>query len=538
VYKDPGGRIRIALAFPNTYRVAMSNLGFQGIYGLLNAEPDIVCERTFLPEPDEMDLYRKTRTPLPAWESLRPVSDFHVLAFSVAYENDYPAVPTMLDLAGIPRSAAARDAGHPLVVLGGVCAAYNPEPLADFFDLVFIGEAEQSLPAFVDLLRDHGGERAGLLRRASTIRGLYVPGLYEESYARGRFRSKRPRSGAPERVRSGAPADLSGPGLRSVVVAPESEFGGMGLVEGMRGCPWSCRFCVVSRVYRPARFREPAILRSAVEELAPRFGRVGLIGPSLSDHRGAAELLSDPAIDFSISSIRAGRASRGLVRILAGKKVRSLSIAPEAGSRRLRRLAGKRLSEEEILETARLILASGVSRLRLYFMIGLPGESPDDVRAIVELVRRIREAESGGWIRLTVSPFVPKPFTPFQWMPVAREAVLRRRLRLIEKGLRPLRRTSLRHDGLRRTLVEAFLARADRRASAVVSGLADGLSLRRAARAAGIDLEDELHEPRPAGAPLPWDFIAGPVDRAALLREFRSVLRELGPGRREAGTDE
>ncbi len=536
VFKDPGGRINIALAYPNLYRVGMSNLGFQGIYGLLNSQTNVVCERVFLPDNSDLEEHLRSNSPIMSMESQRPLTDFHVVAFSVSYENDYPNILRILDLAGIPKRAADRTERHPLLILGGICTAYNPEPMADFFDVIFIGEAEKSLPIFLTSLDSIGLQRRSLLSELSGIEGIYVPSLYREIYSNSNsnnnnsFLSKFPLENAPALVKKGLPADLDETRLISTINTTDAEFSRMCLIEGMRGCPWSCRFCVASHAYRPVRFRSREVLDEMIREASKRFPKVGLVGPSMSDYRGIDDLIRSGTVNFSISSLRAWGRSKELIKVLTDKGQKSLSIAPEAGSERMRRVVKKHLTEMSILEAADLILARGISQLRLYFMIGLPTETTSDVDAIAKLAAKIRSMRKGGTIVLSISCFVPKPLTPFQWMAMEEEKTLKKKLARIKELLKGITGITVVHDPPKTSCIEAFLSRGDRRVSRAIEEIATSQGKsgdwRKSSLRAGINPDIYAHRRIEFKEPLPWDFIDSGIEKAMLEEECRKALSE------------
>ena len=256
VYKDPGGRINIALVYPNTYHVGMSNLGFQGIYGLLNRMDDVVCERGFLPEDKDIDEYIRTHTELFSMESKRPLSRFDIVAFSVSFENDYPNIVKILELSNLPIRSAERNPYHPLIIMGGVCTFYNPEPVADFFDICFIGEADEMLHEFLEVYKTCT-DKSEVLKKSIAIEGLYVPEFYAVSYGTDGKISRRHRSGeAPENIKRRYLKDLSRSDISTSIITPETEFSEMYLIEAMRGCPWNCRFCIAGKIYSPPRKKD------------------------------------------------------------------------------------------------------------------------------------------------------------------------------------------------------------------------------------------------------------------------------------------
>jgi radical SAM superfamily enzyme YgiQ (UPF0313 family) len=522
IHKDPGGRVSVCLVYPNTYFVGMSNLGFQGIYTLLNARSDVVCERAFLPDEEDLGEYARTGTEILSLESKRPLNAFPIVAFSVSFENDYPNIARILAMAKIPCRAAERNRHHPLLVMGGACAFFNPEPVAAFFDVCFIGEAEEAINPFFDLYRE-STERHEFFRRASDMPGVYVPSLYREVYdAAGLLAARTVNAGAPVTIRRQHVADLAVSPLRPSIATAETEFSEMYLTEAMRGCPWSCRFCVAGYVYKPARRKPLEVLKAEVGAVRGTVRRVGVIGPSLTDYPSIGELLRMEGVNFSITSLRASPTSAALVRFLRGH--RSVSIAPEAGTERLRRVIDKRITEADILETARLVLSEEIETLRLYFMIGLPTESDEDIDGIIDVVKTIRSVSARGGIVLTVSTFVPKPFTPFQWHPMVRPDVVKRRLKAIKKALQEVRGVKVFHDVLKYAYMQGLFARGDRRVSRVIERLDTPADWEAASRSAGLDPERELFRQREFSDPLPWDFIDGTMMKQRLWEEYQKAM--------------
>ncbi len=523
VFKDPGGKIRIALVFPNTYSVGMSNLGFQGIYGLLNAINDVVCERAFLPGPDEIEEHLRTNTEIFTLESKRQLSRFDIVAFSVSFENDYPNIVKILKMANIPPRSSERNAGHPVIVMGGVCAFYNPEPLADFFDICFIGEAEEMLPEFLSVFRG-ASSKDELCEKAAGVEGIYVPKYYEVQYSAddGRISARRSLKAAPAVIRKRTFIDISRSPLKPVIVTPEAEFSDMFLIEAMRGCVWSCRFCVAGRIYKPARGKDLTVLRQDIHEASAVTSKIGLIGPSLSDYPHAEAALAIEGVDFSITSLRASPRSGRIVSLMKGHK--SVSIAPEAGTQRLRDVVNKKIKDEDIFETSKIILDSGIETLRLYFMIGLPTETVEDIDGIISLVRKIRETTARGYITLSVSTFVPKPFTPFQWHPMAALKEVKEKLKLLKRGLVSVRGVRVFHDVAKYAYLQGLFSLGDRRVSRVAEYIASGndFSLRNSIN--GIESDFYIFRQKEADEIMPWDFIDIGVSREKLWMEYKEAV--------------
>lgn len=506
VFKDRGGRVSVCLVYPNTYSIGMSSLGFQGIYGLLNARADVVCERAFLPDAGDMEEYRRTNSALCSLETQSPLSGFDIVAFSISFENDYPNIPLLLEMGRIPPESAERNSSHPLVIAGGVCPSANPEPIAPFFDICFIGEAEEMLDEFIGAYKSCCS-RDDLLRLTIGIPGLYVPSFYEVRYGPdGAITGRIGLAGAPERITRRRVRDLSLNPMRSAIITPETEFGNMCLIEPMRGCPWACRFCLAGHLYSPSRRKDTQALIAEISDARTLTSRIGLVGPSLSDHPDMAQVMGMEGVEFSITSLRANPKSAALSNLL--RTSRSVSIAPETGSDRLREYVNKKVSREDIIETARLILLDGrIERLRLYFMLGLPTETDEDADAIVGLVSEIRAVAPRGQLVLTLSVFVPKAGTPFERMPMAPPDVVKRRISIVKKGLVRVPRSRVSHDVLKYAYMQGLFSMGDRRVAGVLTAMRDEPDWRRAARSVGIEPEFYMMREKPVDESLPWGFI-------------------------------
>lgn len=533
IFKDPGGRINVCLVYPNTYHLGMSNLGFQGIYTLLNSRPDVVCERAFLPDEEDMEEFIRTGSEIVSMESKRPLNRFDIVAFSVSFENDYPNIPIILRLSKIPLFSSERRGGnYPLLIMGGICAFFNPEPVAEIFDICFIGEAEEMLDEFLNLYNE-SGNREDLLRGSLRIEGLYVPEFYEVRYSDGSIIERRPFDDAPEMIKKRTVRDFSRYPLRPSIITTETEFSGMYLIEAMRGCPWSCRFCVTGYVYKPVRKKDKAHIIEEISSVSDT-DRFGLIGPSLSDHPDIGDVLSLEGVEFSITSLRASRRSAEIVRLLRDSK--SVSIAPEAGTERLRKVIDKRITEEDIIETSRLILSEGIENLRLYFMIGLPTETEEDIDGIISLVKKIRDTSQRGNIVLTVSTFVPKPFTPFQWHPMEAPEIVKARLKIIKKGLQHLKGVKVFHDVPKYAYMQGLFARGDRRIAQALKVMSNGKDWKGACLEAGVDIDYYIFRKRRFDERLPWDFIDCGISKERLWKEYQRAIEGTGNSSRTNNT--
>ncbi|HEU5321425.1 MAG TPA: radical SAM protein, partial [Methylomirabilota bacterium] len=409
-------------------------------------------------------------------ESFRPLRDFHMVGFSVTYEGDYVNVLRLLDLAGIPRRPEARSAHDPLVLMGGVCAFSNPEPVAPFMDFVVVGEGEEVVGEIVRAHAEAGGDREAFLDRAVRVDGVYVPARYDVAYgADGTVQAVRPRGDAPAVVTKRRLRSVDAFQTIAAVKTPNAEYGHMALLEVGKGCGRGCRFCLEGQVYRPVRHRSVEALRETVAQLA-RDGerRVGLVGACVSDYPWIGDLLrivEEHGLELSVSSLRADSLTDDLVASLARGGHRTLTMAPEAGTERLRRAIRKAITDEQLLAACDLVRGHGIPNLKCYFMIGQPTETAADVEAIAGLAGRMLErlrvldarGRPFGRLTLSISSFVPKPWTPFQWAPFAGAAALQEKLETIKRGVRAFSNVRVLHENPREAALQALLARGDRR---------------------------------------------------------------------------
>jgi radical SAM superfamily enzyme YgiQ (UPF0313 family) len=544
VVKPHGDRLRVALAFPNTYWVGMSNLGLQTVYRLFNAEDDVVCERVFLPPKQELQDLLTARTPLVTLESQTPVGDFDVIAFSVSFEWDYVNVLTLLRLAGVPRYASERSERHPLVVIGGAVTFVNPEPLAPFADVIAAGEGETLIPG---LRRAFGAatDRADLLERLTRERGFYIPSLYEPQYGPdGMLSGYRPAvlsdgTEAPVPVRKAAlkTTDAVDPPV-TTIFTPDTEFGSRMLVEVVRGCANLCRFCWAGYNYLPVRaFPTERILQLA-EAARPYAHRVGLVSIALCDHPDIEHILTrlnEMGYAISPASLRLDDLTEPIVRLLRQSGERTVTIAPETGSDRLRRVVNKTVTNEEILDRAELIFSSGLENLKLYYMIGLPTETDDDLVAIRDLTLQIRElmlkhARGRGQIGriiASVNPLIPKPSTAYQWLPMTQGAEIDRKIKRLRTLVSDIDNVYFNIKSERHSYYQALLSLGDRRVAAVVEAAErNGQNWRAAVAEAGIDADFYLFRDRSQDAVLPWDIIDGGMKASFFHSEYDKGLRE------------
>jgi radical SAM superfamily enzyme YgiQ (UPF0313 family) len=535
-----GGSLTTCLVYPNRYRTGMSNLGFHAVYALINRHPAYLCERAFLSEPDDGDLSADGAS-LISIESQRSLADFDMVAFSLSFENDYPHVLEILEAAGIPIESSDRNERHPLVMGGGIAVTLNPEPLADFFDLFLLGEGEAVLPGFLDLMVSLPKDlpREALLGRIQReIAGAYVPRLYRIATGPdGRIAAREPIDPAfPERILRPWVADLDTFATEQGIITRETELGGMYLTEVSRGCGRGCRFCAAGFVFRPARFRSAAALESSFRRGLAKGKTIGLLGTAVSDHP-ALPLLCRSILDrggsLAVGSLRLDRVDAEMTAILRESGVETVSLAPEAGSQRLRDVIRKGIGEQEIFSAVEKLMECGIVRVRLYFMIGLPTETDEDIEAIIGLVkemeRRARQISEGkgGFRRLTLSinQFIPKAATPFQWHPLENVAIVRRRIRRIREGLRGEKTIRVIHGQPKWNYIQALLALGDRRVGRfLMAAHRLGGNWIRAFRESDIDADFYVYRGRKPDEILPWDFIDQGVPKTFLRNEYRKAL--------------
>jgi radical SAM superfamily enzyme YgiQ (UPF0313 family) len=541
VQKPHGGRVRVALAFPNTYYVGMSSLGFQTIYRLFNAIDDVVCERVFLPGRQELQQQLASGTPLVTLESQTPISDFDVLAFSVSFEWDYTNVVSMLRLTKLPPRAADRSGRHPLVVIGGAITFVNPEPLALFADVIAAGEGEVLVPELIAALRE-GSPRSELLTRLANSRGFYIPSLYDVRYEHdGTIAAFEARegSGAPPVVKKAAvrSAEKLDPPATSIFT-PDTEFGSRFLIEVVRGCANLCRFCWAGYNYLPVRaFPADRILHLAAEA-RKHSSRAGLVSIALCDHPEIERILTsllDMGYSISPASLRLDDLTAQIVSLLHKSGERTITIAPETGSDRLRRVINKTVTNEEILQSTELIFESGIENLKLYYMIGLPTEQDEDLVAIRDLTLQMRDIMMkhgrsrgrAGRIIGSVNPLIPKPGTTYQWLPMEDPALTDRKGKRLRQLLAGIDNVYFTIKSERHSYYQALLSLGDRRvASTIEAAERNGGNWRGAVAETGLDADFYIFRDRSRDALLPWDIIDGGMKASFFQSELQKGFRE------------
>lgn len=546
LYKDEDSRVtvnphagqKVAIVYPNTYFVGMSNLGLHIIYEEINLRNDSVCERIFLPEKKELEAYDKTKTPLMSVETQRPMHQFDVVAFDVTFEMDYFHIPLMLRHGRVPIMGKDRTEFDPIVIAGGPCATFNPEPFADFIDAFIIGEGEGIVSRVLDIIRDgkmEGLDRHAILRQLANISGVYVPSLYVPIYSEdGEFKGYDIVEGAPKTIKRHF--EMLTSGGETVVATNYTEFGAMYIIEVARGCGRHCRFCMAGYCFRVPRVRPLEILKEGVDRAEKLGKKVGLMGAAISDYPEVDELVNyirSKDMRYSCASLRADSLTQAVVDGLADSGQKTITIAPETGSERLRRVINKGISEEHLQNAATLSAKSGIQHMRLYIMIGLPTETDEDIEAIVGLAERTQAhmAEVGckGRLTLSINPFIPKPFTPFQWMAMDHQKTVEKKLQYIKKALQKNRRIEVLVESPKEAYIQGVLARGDRRLGAVLAACAadrGSKSFKSEMKAAGLDMDEMNYRERSFDEFLPWSHLDMGMDDGYLEMEWKRSVDE------------
>ncbi|MDP3025735.1 MAG: radical SAM protein [candidate division Zixibacteria bacterium] len=518
-------QLRVASGFPNRYEVGIANLGFQTIYRILNQIEGVSCERFFLFDYKPQD---KVRT----LESGDPLNFFQIISFSVPFELDYLNVLKILKQAKIPLLSKERDENHPFLLAGGVAVTLNPEVMASFFDAIFIGEAEEGIVEVAEIFKK-GHDRKRTLQELAKVKGVYVPESYKPIYdEKGFLKEYNIEQGFPSKIEN-RKADLEKIETYSSIVTPLSHFKDMFIVETERGCAWKCRFCAVGHLYKPFRPHKKEKIIYEIEKYAGGSKSVGLLGSMVSDLPFLEELCCDlyqKGYQIGVSSLRVDKVTPGLLDILIKSGLKTLTLAPEAGTERMWKIIDKRIDREDVLYAARLAREKNLEKLKLYFIIGLPFEKTEDIEGIVDLVKEIHnifvgttvslsnrgEARSSTSLRvyekkqiiLSVNPFVPKAHTPFQWAPMDSEKSLREKLKIISDGVRSLKGVKFEKKSIKEAILQGVLSQGNRKVGmGLYYHIKENLPLTQAFKKAEVDTGFLAFKEKPKDYLFPWEII-------------------------------
>lgn len=509
---QPGLRHPVAFVYPNVYHLGMSNLGMHILYQMINARGDSACERFFLPETSLIKEHQKTRTALLSVETQRQLSDFSVIFVMLSFEMDYDNLLTVLELGNIKLRAEQRNEKEPLIIIGGPCATFNPEPLASVADAFVIGEGEETVQKILDTIYTNTSKEEKLLNLAN-LPGVYVPKYYmpiynEENELVGMEHDER----VPAKITRQWVKNIDVYPHTSAIVTSGTEFEDMYIVEVARGCGRHCRFCMAGYCFRKPRPRALENILADIDNRPERTKKVGLMGAAVSDHPQIKELTAElvrQGVSFSVASLRADTLDEQMTQALAASGQRTMTVAPEAGSKRMRESINKGITEEHVYNAMELSAAAGMKNIKLYYMIGLPGEEDVDIEEMVAMIKRIRtkmdEAGNKGELVISVNGFVPKPFTPYQWAPLCNLSTLKRRFKMLNDCLKKEKRIKLITESLKETVVQAVLARGDRQiGEALLEAHVSGDPLKYVLKQSGVNIEEYACRELEVGQVLPW----------------------------------
>lgn len=542
VIMPPGKkRYRFGLVYPNEYYIGMSNLGFQIIYRLINQQASFTCERAFLPDRQTEAEYIRSKTPLLTIENQQPLYDMDIIGFAISFEMDYFNFLRCLQLAKIPLKAENRTDMDPLIIIGGPCATFNPEPLALFADVFVIGEGEdtvRNILAVYEAKKEEKASKEELLAALAQLDGVYVPRFYQPSYHEdGTISEMTTSANVPSAITRQWVRDLNDTHGETVIMTPDTEFGKLYLIEIARGCGRHCRFCMAGYCFRNPRVRSLDAVKESVLRAKPYMNKVGLMGAAISDYPWIDELsafIREQDMTMSVASLRADSLTDGLASALADSGQKTITLAPEAATEPLRQVINKGITEEDLYHATKLAIEKGIKNVKLYIMIGLPYETEEDIEAIVVLAKKLqaymRENGSKGTLTLSVNPFIPKPFTPFQWLPMADKKSVEQKLKYLQRSLQAEKKIQVLIESPKEAYVQGVLARGDRRLGDVLLASVEAGGAKafiRALKAAGLKDEFYLYRTRTKEEVFPWSHLDMKVTADYLWNELENAVKRM-----------
>ena len=522
IVKKNKGLIKTALVYPNTYKAGMSSLGFQTVYRIANQIDNVACERVFWLDPKQKNQRLRSDLQVKSLETGLSLDQFDIILFSISFENDFTHLAQLLGEAGIPLRSPDRNHIHPLVVAGGVACFLNPEPIAPFMDCFLLGEAECLLEKFFSAVSKKTDRQSFLQTLEKKIPGAYVPSLHTDKN--------------PFQIKVQCLESLDTITTTTSILTSGTAFKDTFLIETLKGCPHGCRFCSAGFVYRPPRTYPAKNIYAAMDKAFGKTDKIGLVSSAIADHPEMTNICNyglKHNFKLSFSSIRADKLTDELICALSNSKVKTATIAPEAGSVRMRNIINKKIDDQDILLATQRLVNAGIINLKLYFMIGLPFEKDLDVHAIVALTKKIKavfldtskKKKKIGTITLSIKPFVPKPCTPFQWAAMEDETILKQRVNIIKQGLKKIANVRLNFESLRKAKIHALLSRGDRKTADIIeSALMDGWTS--AIRKNKTYCHSVIYQEKPIDASLPWDFLDNRVKKEFLAKEFLKAKQE------------
>ena len=513
IQKNWKNKVSVALVYPNHYALGMANLGFQSVYHLFNQQDHIVCERFFIPD------YRQSKKMISV-ESGRVLASFNIIAFSISFEMDYIHVIHTLDCAAIPFYSKDRSEKTPLVIAGGVAISINPEAIAPFIDIFLIGEAEISLPSFLTIYSPHISKFQCIQQISDHVPGVYIPQL-------------RPTTG----IKRPYCSDLNSNITCSAIISNQTVFDANYLIEVSRGCPHGCRFCSAGFIHRPPRFQSISKIESCMIQAKPKVNKIGLVGAAVSDlpHlQSVCEIAQQNSIQLAFSSLRANDMPMWLLNTLKISKIKTATIAPDAGTERMRTIINKGLKEQEILLSISKIVSAGIPNIKLYFMIGLPQETMDDVHGIVELCQTIKQeflrvSRLNGFmgnVTVSLNCFVPKPFTPFQFHGMESISLLNQKINYIQKQLKSIPNIKVIADQPKKAYIQGLLSKGNQElAHLIVLAYQMNGNWTQAIKTSKIDIASYVNQTRSINDTLPWEIIDHRIRKSFLWEEYQKALQ-------------